>query len=247
VQIDQLVCGLLAPAADEITCADCREQLSDYYEAVNAGGEIPTPLAPLAQHLARCPYCAEELQMLQATMTAWATGALPNLTQEPKFDLSFLHPAPIPVSIWVQNQVTKVRELFTEIRIHLGATLAAFGDLPSALTPTALPVLQRSEGEAAGMQVLILPAPAANLSMQLAVGPVVAKKAALVVKLNQADTGQPLANLRLMLYTAERRMLAGSTSDAEGSIVFRDLALGRYIIQVRTPEPYEIHLVLAEK
>lgn len=250
-QLDQLARGLLSTLPDEITCADCQEQLDEYYEATRTANALPEFLLPVAHHLARCLSCTMEFQMLRSTLVAWDAGEVAELAHEAKFDLSFLPKQAAkaaPLSIWLQNQSTKVHELFTEIHVRLDAMKAAFEQLPFPLASTAAqPVLLRGEETEVAAQALILPAPAASISIQLIVGPLIASKTVLYLKLRQTENAQPVAHTRLVLYTAERRMLAGSTTDAEGNVIFRDLALGHYIVQIRAEEAYEIQIVLVEK
>lgn len=239
-RFDQLALAILSMDENEISCAECRARLPAYLEAEGETQETPTELSAVADHLARCPTCAAEYRALQATMAAWSADTLPELTSPPAFDLSFLDKklsaqlARSKGALWLSEAAGRVRELFTEVVVNLEAKAASFGTMPVPLVPAPAPArVFRAEDDGGQAQVLVLPDPDADVSIQVAVGPAADEKAAMALKLNRAASGDPLPDTRIMLYDAERHLLAGSVTEADGSLIFRDLRAGRYIVQVR--------------
>jgi hypothetical protein len=57
---------LLGPAAPEIGCDECFEQLDRYVELELAGAEADAELPGLRAHLHGCPACREEHESLRA-------------------------------------------------------------------------------------------------------------------------------------------------------------------------------------
>jgi hypothetical protein len=98
---------------------------------------------------------------------------------------------------------------------------------------------------AARPEVLVLPAPDAGLSIHLAVGPVVAGGAMILVKLLALPSEQPLGATRVTLRNAQRQLLMGLVTHADGTAVFEQLGLGRYFVQVRYAQnTWEIPVVI---
>jgi hypothetical protein len=93
----------------------------------------------------------------------------------------------------------------------------------------------------------MLPAPDADFSVHLAVGPIVAGFAAVALKFLDLTTAKPLANLQVTLRNGQRQLLVGAMTGQDGSTLFEHLSLGRYFIQVRHKQQlWEIPLVLIE-
>ena len=57
---------LLGPAAPEIGCDECFEQLAAYVELELAGRDADAAVPGLRAHLAGCPACREEYESLRA-------------------------------------------------------------------------------------------------------------------------------------------------------------------------------------
>ena len=57
---------LLGPAAPEIGCDECFEQLDTYVELELAGRDADAAVPGLRAHLAGCPACREEYESLRA-------------------------------------------------------------------------------------------------------------------------------------------------------------------------------------
>jgi hypothetical protein len=61
---------LLGPAAPEIGCDECFEQLDRYVDLQVAGHDADAALPGLRAHLHGCPACREEYESLHAVVSA---------------------------------------------------------------------------------------------------------------------------------------------------------------------------------
>lgn len=58
--IDAILAALLGPAAPEIGCDECFDQLDRYVEMERSGTDADAALPGMAAHLEGCPACREE-------------------------------------------------------------------------------------------------------------------------------------------------------------------------------------------
>jgi hypothetical protein len=239
---------------------DLREVLAGGDARPTAGG-LRAEIAATVAHLHRCPYCVEELGALDAVMAAWDQGLLPALDGVPALDLTFLDApvgalagwaslessveavgAPEP-GLWLVNagQATRavageLRTLLAEIVVALGERGAEFGRMAALLAPVSLPApAMRDAGPSATPAMILLPDPSADLSIRLAIGPMVDRRAVVDLTLNQDADGAPLADTRVVLYDGEERLLASAMTADDGRAQFRDLGRGRYVFEIRRP------------
>jgi hypothetical protein len=260
-RLDQLGRAVLSPLEDELACAECRERLPSLRAALAANNRAVDGRASPADverrgllatlsHLRRCPYCAEELAALDAAMSAWEAGALPVLAEEPVLDLSFLDQHSVQVErapeLWLAGAAEaaqaarevagSVRTLFADVWITLRAGRAAFGRMPGPLAQTPLPArAMRAAGAPPAGETLVIPDADADLSIQLAIGPMVDQRAVVDLLLRQDADRAPLADTRVVLYDGEERLLASAVTAADGRAQFRDLGQGRYLFELRRP------------
>jgi hypothetical protein len=61
---------LLGPAAAEVPCETCFEQLDVYVELERAGADAEAAVPGMRAHLAGCPACAEDHEALHALLDA---------------------------------------------------------------------------------------------------------------------------------------------------------------------------------
>ncbi len=61
---------LLGPAAAEVPCDTCFEQLDVYVELERAGADAEEAVPGMRAHLAGCPACAEDHAALHALLDA---------------------------------------------------------------------------------------------------------------------------------------------------------------------------------
>ena len=64
----RLVARLLGPAAPEVSCATCFDELDRYVELELAGKDADAAVPGLRAHLAGCPACREEHESLRALL-----------------------------------------------------------------------------------------------------------------------------------------------------------------------------------
>jgi hypothetical protein len=60
---------LLGPAAPEVGCEECFDQLDRYVELELAGADVEAALPGLRAHLEGCPACREEHESLRALVS----------------------------------------------------------------------------------------------------------------------------------------------------------------------------------
>jgi hypothetical protein len=61
---EQLIGRLLGPAAEEVTCDVCFEQLDAYVELELSGRDADAELPGMRAHFEGCPACAEDHESL---------------------------------------------------------------------------------------------------------------------------------------------------------------------------------------
>jgi hypothetical protein len=88
-RLDQFGAAIASGFDDEIPCAECRARL-DAYVASGLGRQSPARAFPLVHaHLAACPECAEEYQMLVAGLVGLRDDSLVVPAALPRFDTRF--------------------------------------------------------------------------------------------------------------------------------------------------------------
>jgi hypothetical protein len=238
---------------EPLSCAECRAQLPALYHLQASGEPLPASVAAAHTHLADCPACEAEYAALQDVMGELAagtlTGTVTGQTAEPTFDLSFLSRPSVPgPALWRRALGESVWQLFTSLQISLHAAGAAFSALPAALTTTPVPAsagVFRSDTPAGRLELLILPAPDAAVSVSLGVVPQVGDYAAVIVKLLAVPGEKPLGDTRVTLRNAQHQLLTGLVTRPDGTAVFDHLPLGRYFVQVRyAQDTWEIPLII---
>jgi hypothetical protein len=66
---DQILGRVLGPAAPELTCERCFEELDRYVELVVAGERADERVPGMHAHLDGCPACAEDFRSLRDLVT----------------------------------------------------------------------------------------------------------------------------------------------------------------------------------
>jgi hypothetical protein len=268
-----LLRALAAAEPQPLSCAECRTALPALYHLQAERAPLPAACQAALAHLAGCPDCTAEYEALQAVLGELAAGTLPMPAAFPTFDLSFMGaeetaedpaldtvPGTTPVAppgagpaLWQQVRGARAWQLIAGIEVRIRAAgssvCAAFGTLPGALAPAPLTAagssVFRTETPEWQPEVLVLPAPDAGISVHLAVGPVIADNAVVMVKLLAVPSAQPIANTHITLRNAQRQLLLGLVTKADGTAVFEQLPRGRYFVQVRHDKHlWEIPLVI---
>ena len=67
---EELLRRLLGPAAPEVGCDTCFDELDRYVEVELTGRDPETVVPGLGAHLDGCPACREEYESLRALLTA---------------------------------------------------------------------------------------------------------------------------------------------------------------------------------
>lgn len=246
-----LIRALETVEQNPLSCAECREQFAALYHASRSEAASLSDKQSVLAHLAGCPDCAAEYEALRGTLTDLELGVLPELSQPYVFDLSFLTP-PKPASpatdtlFWTKSLAKQVWSLVVDLQVRLEAAGAAFGSLPAALVPTkAAGAVLRTESVGNQAEVLVLPAPGADLSVQVTISSVVANNAVVMVKLLRIQNQQPLADTLITLRNGQRQLLAGSMTARDGTVIFEQLPLGRYFVHVKhDQQTWEVPLVI---
>jgi hypothetical protein len=65
---DRLLARLVGPAAREISCEQCFDELDRYVELELAGRDADAAVPGMRAHLAGCPACAEDRESLRALL-----------------------------------------------------------------------------------------------------------------------------------------------------------------------------------
>lgn len=273
-RIHPLIRALHAHEPEPISCAECRRHFADLYHLQRTDSEIPADYLPYQAHLSHCADCQTEFAALCKVLAEFEAGSLPEVAAMPVFDLSFMEdraledrtvednvqattPAPTSshlagASIWLSTLAANLHNLAGDVVVMVERAKATFEPRPwlpkIELVPSPVLRSDQSAGGFAGQaELLVLPAPDADLSLHLSVGPVVAGAAAIAVRLSEFSSGRPLGETRVTLRNGQRQLLIGFVTNQEGTALFEQLALGRYFIQVRhSQQTWEIPLVLVE-
>jgi len=75
-QVKALLTSVANTCEDEITCGDCLAGMAEFAEKQLIGSEISTALKRIEAHIAFCPECAEEYEMLLDVVSAAASEAV---------------------------------------------------------------------------------------------------------------------------------------------------------------------------
>jgi predicted anti-sigma-YlaC factor YlaD len=67
-QIEALLSAVSRTREEELTCGECLADMAEFAELQLVGAEIPQALHRIHEHLAMCPECAEEYEVLLDVM-----------------------------------------------------------------------------------------------------------------------------------------------------------------------------------
>jgi hypothetical protein len=76
-QIKTLLSAVSRTCEEEITCGECLAGMAEFAELQLVGAEIPQALHRIEEHLALCPECAEEYEVLLDVVRSAARDPLP--------------------------------------------------------------------------------------------------------------------------------------------------------------------------
>ena len=75
-QLKSLLTSVANTREDEITCGDCLAGMAEFSEQQLIGAEIPTALKRIEAHIAFCPECAEEYELLLDILCAASSNTV---------------------------------------------------------------------------------------------------------------------------------------------------------------------------
>jgi hypothetical protein len=221
-----------------LTCDECLARLDPYVEEWLAGVDLASRYPMVAAHLASCPACREQAELLYELLQGESQSA----AETPSY-LSFErwfqeHHAEEPVAgraaqtgMWEQVAQGRHR-LAAEITVVMEGGKAFFANLVTALTPQLAPATLYRNASTAGGALLELPHAVANLVVKVQLGPVVENMGTVVIEIGTITPPQPIAQARVNLRDDQESLLEAAQSDADGFVIFRQLEAGKYGIQV---------------
>ena len=74
-QVKNLLAWVAATHEDEIHCDECLAGMAEFAEHQLVGTPIPDALKRIQDHIAACPECAEEYELLRDIVTSMAPDA----------------------------------------------------------------------------------------------------------------------------------------------------------------------------
>ena len=235
VETDKL---LTLRQAQGTACQECLDALGMYVEDQVAGEDVAKHYPKVAHHLQSCAGCREQYNMLYELMQQEAAGAFGEPPSYMDFGEWFRRQR-TAADLWEQP-IQNLHRLMTDILILIGKTAASFGRLPSPLAPQLVPVgvyrkrapIPTTEEREAFVELLELPHAEANLVIKFSMGPVVEGKGTLVLEVGTIRPPQPIAEAKVTLRDEDGMLLESTPTDEDGLALFRELDVGKYIIQV---------------
>lgn len=232
-RVEQLGRAILSDLNNELSCAEARLHLADYYEQQSEQGDSAQIFPDLHAHLERCPDCRFEYQLLQETITALATDVLPTPDLSPTFDLSFID-EPLPRmtatdAIWMLHD--KIRTLFQQLEITITKNVAAITTLTPQLAPATFSMAMRGGEDDIQFAVVVLPDEEAQIYFQVDTKPFEANTAFITLRIFATETDSPLSDVRVTLRNVSGALVTSSLTDLDGEIQFPGIIAAGYIIQ----------------
>lgn len=233
---------LLARVETRLACAEAQEDLDSYVEAQLAGNDVTVLYPTVTKHIAQCSRCQEQVQMLSELLTQQAAGRF----GRPPTYLTFreqLRQTTAPATLW-QTVRENLYQLAAEFKIVFAQGQAAFAELPALLAPrlttqTALGTMGAEsmhtaldERTGAGIELLELPHPQANLVVKVSTRPTVDQFGTLIIRLATLTPPHPLAEVKVSLRDQDDQLLESAPTDEDGLALFQALEMGQYTVQI---------------
>lgn len=232
-RVEQFGRAILSTLAHEIPCVEARLHLAADYEQQLAQGAGAYLFPDLHAHLARCPDCRLEYQLLQETHAIGATAALPPSASSPTFDLSFitepLPPVTATAAIWLIHD--KVRTLFQEVKIAVSGRSTAIAALTPQLAPKTFALAMRGGADDAQFAVMVLPDEDARIHFQVETKPFQDNRTTITFRVFATETDSPIADVRVILRYADGALVTSSLTDQHGAIELPSIPAASYVIQ----------------
>jgi hypothetical protein len=248
--------SILSAEDEPVTCEPHRRPISAYVEAELNGQDVKTLYPELAKHLESCPDCYEEYTDLVRILDLERQGRLEEPPRPGRFDLSFLGDLAPKPSLWEVKEAS-VHRLVAGITARFGTKLVALASLPEELMPyrRLVPVFvplrikdirePRPEDLA---EVLELPDLDENICIKLLMGPVQNGHGVIMVQVEKLEPPGPLSRVRVTLRDQEMHLLESAPTALDGTVTFKELHVGQYVIEVRRNESrWELELSLEDQ
>jgi hypothetical protein len=252
----RVVESILSAEDEPVTCELHRHSIPAYVEAELNGQDVKTLYPELTKHLASCPDCYEEHEdLLQILDLEWQ-GGLEEPPRLGQFDLSFLKALAPKLSLWEVTEVN-VRRLVAGITAQFGTRLVALASLPEELMPhrrlapafVPLRIKDIREPRPEDLaEVLELPDPDENIRIKLLMGPVQGGRGVVMVQVEELQPLRPLSRVRVTLRNQKMHLLESAPTALDGTVTFKELHVGQYVIEVRRNESrWELELNLEDQ
>lgn len=240
-EFKRVVQAILSAEDEPLACEPHRPSIPAYVEAELDGQNVKSLYPQLAKHLETCPDCYEEYEDLRHILDLERQGRLEEPPRPGQFDFSFLRELPPEPRLWTVTEAN-VRRLVTDVTAQLGTALVALASLPEALIPyhrrlaPAFVFKARAVAEPELedlVEVLDLPDREANVRIRLLMGPVQAGRGTVKVQVEELEPLRHVAHARVTLRDYEMHLLESIPTTSEGTVTFKDLKVGKYVIQVQ--------------
>lgn len=221
---------------EQITCAECRAAWPALLETRPGDEGTPDHLRHAEAHLSRCQPCSRAFASLSELLRLEELGALEEPASYPRFDLSFLAPAPL----WSRSATPdragrEVCELIQGpalgARVLRRGLAASFVGLVGGLRPVPMAAHATRGSPTARGERLVLADPGANVSITLSLQAAGKGHCHLGIEVRQLEPDRPLQG------TAGLRSASGEevTPLCEGRATFADLGPAEYELDVLAP------------
>jgi len=240
-ELKRVIESILTAEDEPATCQPHRPSISAYVEAELDDRDAGSLYPQLAEHLETCPDCYEEYRDLRQLLLLERQGKLVEPPRPGQFDFSFLEELAPQPSIWATTG-TNVRRLVTGVTARLSTGLVSLSRLPETLTPyrrlapapVALRMKDIREPRPEDLrEVLELPDHQHNIRIKLLMGPVQEGRGTVMVKIEDLEHLRPLPRVRVTLRDQEKHLLESSPTATDGTVTFKSLNIGQYVIEVR--------------
>jgi hypothetical protein len=251
----RVVQSILSAEDQPMTCEPHRHLIPAYVEAVLDGQNVPLLYPELVEHMETCLDCYEEYTDLLQLLDLERQGRLEEPPRPAQFALSFLEGRAPQPPLWDVTE-TNVRRLVTAIRARVGTKLVTLTPLPETLMPyrrlalasVSLRVKELQEpGPEDLTEILELPDPEANIRIKLLMGPVQNGRGVVMIQVEELEPLRPLSRVRVTLRDQERHLLESAPTPLDGTVTFKELSVGHYVIEVqRDASRWELELNLED-
>jgi len=252
----RVVESILSAEDEPVTCELHRHSIPAYVEAELDGRNAKLLHPELAKHLESCPNCYEEYTDLIRIFDLERQGRLEEPPRLGQFDLSFLKDLAPKPSLWEVKE-TNARRLVAGITAQFGAKMVALASLPEELmpyrrlAPAFVPLRIKDIREPRPddlAEVLELPDPDENIRIKLLMGPVQGGRGVVTVQVEKLEPLGPLSRVRVTLRNQEMHLLESAPTALDGTVTFKELHVGQYVIEVRRNESrWELELNLEDQ